>query len=122
MKTIDIYLAAPYTSDFKDIRDKRIREVNRKAGELIRNGYIVFSPLTHGDPICKQVSMKSDWNTWAKHNEAFIAVSKKLYILGLPGWRESIGVREEIKLAEKYGIPIEIHPADYLPEQYEGDL
>ncbi len=119
MKTIDIYLAAPYKSDYKDIREKRMREVNRIAGTLIRNGNIVFSPLSHGDTICKQVSMKTDWNTWAKQNEAFIAVSKKLVILALPGWRESIGVREEMNLAEKYKIPIEIIPATFLPEQYE---
>lgn len=104
-----VYLACPYSHPDPAVREVRFQMVNRAAGELIRQGRAVFSPISMCHPIAQETKLPGDWQTWKAFDEAFISASSALIVLLIPGWRESEGVRGEIKIADALGIPVELH-------------
>lgn len=102
-----VYLAVPYSHPDSDVMQLRFEAANRAAGKLMMQGEIVFSPITHGHPISLAAKLPADWNYWRKHCLTFMAISKKMVVLMLPGWAESIGVNAEIKLAYELGLLVE---------------
>ncbi|RKY70130.1 MAG: hypothetical protein DRP97_04255 [Candidatus Latescibacterota bacterium] len=98
-----IYLASPYSAINPAIREARHLSVCRKAGELMRAGYIVFSPIAHSHPIAEVCELPKDWEFWKKYDKTFIDWCDELWILMLPGWKTSKGVSAEVELAMALG-------------------
>lgn len=99
---IDIYLAAPYSHADESVRVKRFEEVTRAAGEILKKGHTVFSPLTHSHPMVKY-GFDGDWQTWKKLDLAFIDVCRVMVVLMLDGWEDSAGIRAEMEYANLNG-------------------
>ena len=97
-----IYLAIPYSGN----ENSSFVKANRKAAELMNQGNIVFSPISHTHPIASQCDLPADWEFWKKQDESFIEWCDAVYVYCLPGWRESRGVVAEIKLAINLGKEI----------------
>ena len=102
-----VYLASPYMHKDKKVMEDRVKAVNLVAGNLIKNGQYVFSPISHCYPIAQVCNLPEDWNFWEGYDRALISVCKKLLVLKLDGWESSVGVNAEIKIAKELGIPIE---------------
>lgn len=102
-----IYLACPYNHPDKDIRHQRFIAVNKAAGKLMKEGYVVFSPISHTHPIAVECELPKGWEYWENFDRAYLSCSHKLIVLCIDGWKESIGVTAEIKIASEMGIPIE---------------
>ncbi len=103
---IDIYLACPYSHKDEKIREWRFRQASLAAGELIRKGLVVFSPVTHGHPIAGECDLPLDWEYWKKVSEVYIRLSKRMVILTLSGWEKSVGIKGEIEIAGNLGKDI----------------
>lgn len=113
------YLTTPYTPMFngkggsptletaKRIKEMRYIEVT-KATAWLMNEYKwnVFSPITHSHPLHVIADMRGDWMFWAKVDTEYIHCSERLVNFVVPGWRHSIGVTEENKVARQLGLPI----------------
>lgn len=97
-----IYLAIPYTGNEKD----SFEFANKTAGELISQGHIVFSPISHTHPIAVCCGLPKDWEFWRKFDEAFIAWADELWIANFGDWRKSTGVKSEIEIAERLNKPV----------------
>lgn len=102
-----VYLACPYSDNDPKIRAARFEAVNKVAALLMSKGEHVFSPISHCHPIALQCTLPLSWEQWKAFDRAFIEVSRKVYVLTLPGWKESIGVTAEIAIAKELEIPIE---------------
>ena len=100
------YLACPYTHPDAFIREIRFKTVNQVAAELMREGRIIFSPISHTHPIALH-GLPKDWNYWQKYDLIFIRLCSKMIVLMLDGWQQSIGVQNEIKIAKELSKPIE---------------
>jgi hypothetical protein len=50
--------------------------------------------------------LPADWSFWQHYDRALLARCDEVLVLMLPGWRESIGVREELRLARELGKPV----------------
>lgn len=100
------YLACPYSDPDPSMRDYRFSIATRFAAKMMRQGDVVFSPLTHGHPMACVVELPTDWGFWEKYCTAFICASQEVVVLQLEGWRESVGVKAELALADKLNIPI----------------
>jgi len=101
-----IYLACPYSHPSHEVRQQRFEAVNRCAADLMRLGHVVYSPISHNHPIALAHDFPKGWEFWGRMDEVFIRLAHKVYILQLPGWQESEGVRAEIALAQRFYKPI----------------
>jgi len=95
------YLAGPYSHKDHAVREARYIHLTRATAWLIkRYKWNVFSPITHSHPIHTIGGIESDWKTWKIFDEQYIRLSCRLIVLCLPGWRESVGVEAEQKIAQ----------------------
>lgn len=97
-----IYLACPYTSS-TEIEEKRFQAANEQAAELMAQGYLVFSPISHTHPIHLSGCLPGDWEFWKEYDQTFIEWCDEVWIMRIPGWEESKGVKAEIKIARDLG-------------------
>lgn len=103
-----IYLAIPYTA----FPEESFRIANEISGKLMKEGLLVFSPISHSHPISSQEGVPGSWSFWEKFDRSFIEWSDKVYIvvIGEKGEKmieNSVGVQGEIKIAKELEKPIE---------------
>lgn len=102
-----IYLAAPYSHADNDVRAYRFSAVTWVAGELMRQGDVVYSPLTAGHVISTAVDLPSDWEFWRTSCLSYLEEwATALYVLRLAGWDMSTGVAAETDAARRLRLPI----------------
>ena len=102
-----VYLASPYTHAEESVREDRYRAVVKKAAELMEQGYSVFSPIAHTHEIGLLLRRPVDHDFWMLQDVAILRHCAKVSVLMLPGWMESKGVAQEIRLARDMNIPVE---------------
>lgn len=102
-----VYLATPYNHPDAEVRERRFREVNRVAGDMIRRGEHVFSPISHTHPIALDGDLPKGWEFWRTYDRAMLRACGKLAVLMQDGWQESVGVQAEIAIAREMGLPVE---------------
>lgn len=104
-----IYLACPYTHPDPVIRRARFEIATIVAANLIRQGKIVFSPITMTHPIDgvlagDQNTLGSDY--WVKFDEAFMRMCSEMMVIKADGWDKSSGIKREIEFFKEHGKPI----------------
>jgi hypothetical protein len=104
-----IYLACPYTHADHRVREERFKSATAAAAELIRQGYIVYSPITMTHPL--DVVLAGDTDTlgsdyWIKFDEAFMAVCSEMIVLQIDGWDQSQGIKREMDYFKSRGKPV----------------
>jgi len=101
-----IYLATPYSHPDLTIRLARFEAINKVAGELMRKGCLVFSPISHTHPIAVAGNLPLGWEFWAAYDRSFIEWCDEVHVFQQDGWQESTGVVAEIKLAKEMNKPV----------------
>ena len=93
-----IYLATPYSHKDPVVREQRFLVVNKFAGELMKEGYVVFSPISHSHPIslCLGNSNSLNHDFWLAQDETFLDWCDEMFILKQEGWEKSKGLQFEI--------------------------
>lgn len=102
-----IYLATPYTHSDKKVMEKRFKNVNRFASKLMKDGFFVFSPISHTHPIAVEGDLPRCFEYWRGYDYKMLSCCGKMVVFCQDGWKDSIGVNSEIQLASKMGIQIE---------------
>jgi hypothetical protein len=97
-----IYLAVPYSVD----PNHGYLLANNKAAELMLQGNVVFSPISHSHPIARQCKLPLDHDFWIQQDLPFIEWCDEVCVLQLPCWGKSKGIKAEIEYATKIGKPI----------------
>jgi hypothetical protein len=100
-----IYLASPYSHPDPAVREQRFRAACRAAAKLMRCGQPVFSPIAHSHCICTY-GLPTDWRFWEPLDRHLLARCDEVVVLMLDGWRESVGVQAEIRIAAECGKPV----------------
>lgn len=111
-----IYLACPYTHPSAQVRLERFQFATKAAAALIRQGHIVFSPITMTHPI--DIEMAGAENTlgsdfWVAFDETFMERCDVFVLLPLEGWQKSGGVRREMEFFRAAGKPVLVLESDY---------
>jgi hypothetical protein len=112
---IDVYLACPYSDPSEEAKAIRLQVVTEVAGQLSARGLAVYSPLTASVPMVPVMEAETgrtdDWETWAAIDKKFIAGSRELWVLTMPGWVESVGVTAETEyMLDEVGRPVRFVP------------
>ena len=103
-----IYLASPYSHPDPSIQDLRFRQACITGGEMIKRGFHVISPIAHSVPISSMAKYPQDYKAWKEWDEELILLCSQVWILMLPGWEDSMGIKNEISFAVNNGIPIKL--------------
>lgn len=101
-----IYLASPFTTKDKILKEDRFIRACDAAAYLMQKGKVVFSPIVHGYPIARMRDLPTTWEYWQVNCKTFVSRCQSVFVLMLPGWNESTGVQTEIEIAEELNIPI----------------
>lgn len=104
------YLAGPYSlggDSSEEERADRFRMITRQAWKLFADGINIYSPITHHHTIQMVHPIDLDTDEWMKYDLSFLHSSERLYVLKLPHWEDSTGVRREVEYAINHNIPIE---------------
>ena len=83
----------------------------KAAAELIKQGHIVFSPITMTHPIDvvlagEAATLGSDF--WVSFDEAFMDMCSEIVVLTLEGWERSSGIQREIAYFKAQGKPVRL--------------
>lgn len=100
-----IYLASPYSANPEALHAQALAAT----AELIAIGHVVFSPIVHCHPLTQQKilpALPTDFAFWQNYCLGMLERARELWVLTLPGWRDSEGVRAEIVFARKRRIPV----------------
>jgi hypothetical protein len=97
-----IYLASPYSANPEEFHQRALDTTAR----LIAQGELIYSPIVHCHPIHLVAGMPKTFDFWMKHNFGMLSKATALWVLTLPGWEKSTGVRAEIEHALQCQIPI----------------
>jgi hypothetical protein len=108
-----IYLSSPYTDPELEVRAWRFCAACQAAAHLLRSGHLVFSPVAHTHPI-SLFGLPTEWEFWERQDRALLERCDRLVVLMLDGWRESLGVQAEIRIAAELGIPTEYWDPDEI--------
>ena len=104
-----LYLAIPYSHSDKAIREYRFRTACRASAVLMKHGIVVFSPLSHSIPIAEYVGdIESEHDFWLSQDIPILRRCDELLILGIDGWTESKGVKQEMFEALRLRKPITV--------------
>lgn len=101
-----VYLACPYSHDSPQIRKNRFEAVSKCAAHFIHQGVHIMSPISQTYWMHENGFTQGNFDFWQGWNKANIRHCKKLFVLQLPGWRDSIGVKGEVEYAQSLGIPV----------------
>lgn len=103
-----VYLASPYSHPSEKVKEMRYIQVTKACAWLMTQfAWNVFSPITHSHPLHAIAGVRGDWEFWKRIDTEYIEVSNRLIVFCIPGWRQSVGVTAEIKIAKSLGIRIQ---------------
>ena len=102
-----VYLASPYSHPDPAIKEQRYRDVLKVLADLTKAGIVAYSPIIHNHPIARDHNLAGDWDFWNRIDRVFLSRCSKMIVVQLEGWDVSIGIRDEIAMAQEFGIPIQ---------------
>lgn len=101
-----IYLASPYSNPDESIMEYRYLMACQAAALLIKQGFVVYSPIAHSHVIAKTGLISGDWHTWERQCIAMLDACSYMLVLTLPGWQHSVGIAAEIRHCDNRSIPV----------------
>lgn len=114
-----IYLAIPYTFDV----EKSFEVANKVSAQLMQDGHIVFSPVSHAHKIADHLpeNLRYDQEFWMKQDLAVLERCDELYVVvlddeGLKKITNSEGVVSEVRFAATHNMK-----TTYIKENCENN-
>lgn len=101
-----IYIASPYHHPDPAVMHQRFHAVCTEVAAIMRKGLVPYSPIAHNHYLACNFDLPRDWSFWEHYDLHILSVCDGLWVLMLPGWKESRGVAAEIAFAERRGIPV----------------
>jgi hypothetical protein len=100
------YLASPYSSPDKDLQKARAEQAAEASAILKRLGHHIFAPIPMGVMMAAYGLPHGYEEFWKPFAINMISRCDALIVLTLDGWRESVGVTDEIAEAMGRGLPV----------------
>ena len=120
-RQIKVYLACPFSHKNPMVRKRRVFISTMCAAMILKNGYMVYSPLTHTSSIAEFLPPENEcsWKYWKDISLTFVDWADELWVIMLNGWQKSIGVAAEIKHANKNQMKTRYYyPKDIIKEKF----
>lgn len=102
-----IYLASPYSHPSDKVKDRRAKQVSKVAARLMKHGYNIYCPIAETVMVAQAGNIKNtDWEFWKDQDIPKLERCDELWVVGLKGWENSVGVAAEMQFAKLAHIPI----------------
>lgn len=115
-----IYLASPYSSPIPEGMQMRFEKTRLFTAYLLRQDIFAFSPIVYAHEMSKALNLGTDAKSWLRFNFNMLRRSEAMFVYMLPGWRDSKGVKIELKLARSLFMPITFFNEDFTPAETEA--
>jgi len=107
-----VYLASPYAHKDPFVRGIRWRCAALVYAQLVERGEIIYSPIAIGHPTDMIYPLPD--RLWLGLGLRMVGLCTSIWILALPGWDKSSGIKEEREIAASLKIPEEfLNPEDF---------
>jgi len=104
-----IYLISPYNDTNPYIRYNRFRLAARVCGHMAECGLNIYSPIVHWHSVVDtfpELNLGTDYKFWQRSNMEMMLLSTKAIVMTIEGWRDSLGVRDDIANAIAFSKPV----------------
>jgi len=108
-----IYLASPYSHPNPAVMKLRSDRVCQAAAQFMNQGDLIFAPIAHSHHVA-DYGCPREWKYWKVFDTEFLIFCNEMWVLMLPGWRESEGVTDEIRIMNALGKPVRYVVPDTL--------
>jgi len=114
------YFASPYSDPDPAVREHRYVDTIDIATKLINHGYCLLEPIAMSHHHAQRFGLPSGYDFWKTRDRKFIEITDGVIVLMLPGWKESVGVTDEIQYALSLGKPVYyLHPETMNVTQHQ---
>jgi len=98
-----IYLASPYSDPDPMVRNQNFQNAKKAAAYLLRRtSSVVYSPVVYGVVLEQEATLGRQTHAfWMRQARAMLACCTEVCVLVVPGTGKSVGVAEEIALAQR---------------------
>lgn len=104
-----IYLASPYTASNPFTRWRRRVQIGKIAAKLVGQGHIVYAPIAQNEVLCDyNPALRMRHNFWMQYDINIVKRCDEIWVAMMDGWRESAGVREEIRFGLKKKMKVKL--------------
>lgn len=113
------YIASPYSAKKEDgsldleMMESRFKIVRDFTAHMLNQKHFVYSPIVHCHPLAIAHELPRSFEFWQHYNRAMIDQADTLFVLEIPGWEDSVGVKGEIEYAGIIQIPVVHFDLDY---------
>lgn len=98
------YLASPYSHPMDELKNLRYEAVNRVGAILCKKNLIIIEPIAMCHSKSLQYDLPTGYEYWKTRDRTFVKLSTGgVIVLCIPGWRESVGVSDEVHYARELG-------------------
>lgn len=101
MKEGFIYIASPYSHPETLVMSQRYYDVMDYVVGLLRENKWCYSPIVHCHEMANTHHLPTDAAFWKDYNYTMMRAASGLHVLMLDGWRQSVGVADEIAWWER---------------------
>jgi hypothetical protein len=99
-------VCSPYSHPDPEVREQRFQAACDAAAGLVASGELVVCPVAHSHVIAVHGRLPTEWEFWARFDLRLMAACDEVVVLTLQGWRESVGVQAEVRIADELGKPV----------------
>lgn len=110
------YVASPYSDKDREVEITRYDAVMEFMTHSVKADpdTVLYSPILHCHVWANRHDLPKDAAWWRRHNLSILQKASVLYVVGLEGWKESVGVAMEIQFARDLHLPIFLWTKDDL--------
>ncbi len=101
-----IYISCPYTHPDPSVQEYRYKMSCKAASKLFAAGIVCFNPLAHSVPAVEFGGCSLTHSQWLAIDLEILRRCDEMLLLGLEGWRQSVGVKDELFEALALGKPV----------------
>lgn len=102
------YVACPYSHDDPNVREARYMAAVSYCTQELLKGHVVYSPIAHchGMQVLFPDKLPTAFEFWRHIDFTMLSKAKYMHVLMLDGWKNSVGVKEEIDFCDKNNIGV----------------
>lgn len=100
------YLASPYSHPDKKVMQERYELINLIAVRLIERGYNLIEPIAMCHEKSKKYTLPTGYEYWKSRDRLLVSRCDGIMVAKMDGWKESVGVTDEIYYAKLLGMPV----------------